>query len=380
MKPTQAQPEGNRERAALAAATAPRRPPAAGPMERYSGRRRAARRAFSLIEVLVAVGITTVLVGFIIVIVNNVSGFWSRTSGRLSAEAQGRFIIDQLTLDLQSALFRDDGNIWFAATIPANTSNSGLWSNTLTTGTAIKPANAAGSLQTPATGNLADARFGIAGTWLRFFTTKRGANNTGQISTTSAPVAVAYQIIRRATSGNEARSQDRRYLLHRAEVRPTTVSSTAPGTLESGFNITATAYAPATNTVRQVNDPAEVRYPTINSVIAENVIDFGVRLYVRDASVAGGLRQVFPANNSTTSYNAKAPPTAVGAGDVFPDVIDVMVRVLTDEGANMIAGYEAAPQRIVARSDRTAQQYWWDLALGNSRVFTRRIIVNTKSP
>lgn len=337
-------------------------------------------RAFTLIEVLVAVGITTVVVGFMIVIVNNVSGFWSRTSGRLSAEAQGRFIIEQLTLDLQSALFRDDGNTWLAITIPANTSNSGLWSNTTTTGTAIKPANAAGSLQTPATGKLADARFGVAGVWLRFFTTKRGANNTTQIATTSAPAAVAYQIIRRATSGNEARSQDRRYLLHRSEVRPTTISSTARGTLEAGFNITSSDYAPSSNNVRQVSDPGEIRYPTINSVIAENVIDFGVRLYVRDASRPDGLRLVFPANNSTTSYVAKAPSTAVGAGDVFPDVIDVMVRVLTDTGANKIAGYEAAPQRIVAPSDRTAQQYWWDLALANSQVFTRRIIVNTKSP
>lgn len=335
-------------------------------------------RAFTLLEVLVAVGITTVLVGFIIVIVNNVSGFWARTSGRLSAEAQGRYVVEQLTQDLQSALFRDDGNVWLAATIPANTSNSGLWSNTLTTGTAIKPANAAGSLQGIATDNLVDARFGTAGVWLRFFTTKRGANNTGSIATTSAPVAVAYQIIRRATSGNEARSQDRRYLLHRSEARPTTVSSTAPGTLESGFNITSSAYAPSSNTVRQVNDPAEIRYPTINSVIAENVIDLGVRFYVRDASKVGGLRLVFPANNSATDYQAKVPSYATGVA--FPDVIDVMVRVLTDEGANKIAGYEAAPQRILAPGDRTAQQYWWDLALGNSQVFTRRIIVNTKTP
>lgn len=339
---------------------------------------RAAFRAFTLLEVLVAVGITSVLIGFIIIIVNNVSGFWSRTSGRVSAEAQGRFVIEQLTLDLQSALYRDDGNVWFAATVLANTSNSSLWSNTLTTGSAIKPANAAGSLLNPATGPIAEARFGNAGVWLRFFTTRRG--NTTALATTSAPVAVGYQIIRRATSGNEARSTDRRYLLHRTEVRPTTISSTAPGTLESGFNITATAYAPSSNTVRQQGDPAEIRYPTINSVIAENVIDFGVRCYVRDASRPGGLRLVFPASNSATNYNARAPSTAVGAGDVFPDVIDVMVRILTDEGANVIAGYEAAPQRFVARSDRTAQQYWWDLALANSQVFTRRIIVNTKSP
>jgi type II secretory pathway pseudopilin PulG len=334
------------------------------------------RRAFTLVEVLVAMFITVVVVGFMIVIVNNVSGYWSRTSGRVSAEAQGRFVIEQLTLDLQSALYRDDGNIWLAATIAANTANTGLWSNTQTTPTAIKPPNAAGSLQTIATGSLANARFGIAGTWLRFFTTKRGPNNS--VTTASTPVAVAYQIVRRATSGNEARSQDRRYLLHRTEVRPTTVSATATGTFESGFNITAAAYAPTTNTVRQVNDPAEIRYPTINSVIAENVIDFGVRLFVRDANVAGGLRQVFPTSNATLNYNAKsAAPTAA---DAFPDVVDVMVRVLTDEGARVLAGYEAAPQRVTLPVGRTAQEYWWDLALANSQVFTRRINLPARSP
>lgn len=342
-------------------------------------RRPGHRRAFTLLEVLIAVGITTVLVGFILVIVNNVSGFWSRTSGRVSAEAQGRFVLDQLTLDLQSALFRDDGNVWLAATILGNTANTGLWSTTATTGSAIKPANNAGSLQTAATGSLADARFGVAGVWLRFFTTRRG--NTNALATASAPVAVAYQIVRRATSGNEARSSDRRYLLHRTEVRPTTLSSTQPGTIESGFSITASAYAPSSNTVRQVNDPAEIRYPTINSVIAENVVDFGVRMYVRDRTRPDGLRLVYPASNtSTATYQARAPARAVGAGDVFPDVIDVMVRVLTDEGASQIAGYEANPQKFFARADRSAQQYWWDLALANSRVFTRRIIVNTTSP
>jgi type II secretory pathway pseudopilin PulG len=348
------------------------------PEPRWGATAWAGRRAFTLIEVLVAMFITVVVVGFMIVIVNNVSSYWSRTSGRVSAEAQGRFVIEQLTLDLQSALYRDDGNIWLAATIPANTANTGLWSNTQTTATAIKPPNAAGSLQTIATGSIANARFGIAGSWLRFFTTKRGPNNS--VTTASTPVAVAYQIVRRATSGNEARSADRRYLLHRTEVRPTSLSSTALGTFESGFNITAAAYAPTTNTVRQVNDPAEIRYPTINSVIAENVIDFGVRLFVRDANVAGGLRQVFPTSNATLNYNAKSPSTAVGVSDTFPEVIDVMVRVLTDEGARVVAGYEAAPQRITLPVGRTAQEYWWDLALANSQVFTRRISVQTRSP
>jgi len=340
-------------------------------------RRNGGKKAFTLIEVLVAVGITALLAAFIVTIVTNVSGFWSRTSGRLSAEAQGRFILDQLTLDLQSALFRDDGGTWLAVTIPANINNTGLWTTTGSTPAALKPANVAGSLQFIATADLSDnsplgPRFGIAGAWLRFFTTKRGGSTT--LANVSAPVAVSYQIVRRATSGNEGRSTDRRYLLHRAEVRPGLANNRA-GTFETGFDIAASAYT-TRPTNFQTGDPAEIRYPAINSVMAENVIDFGVRLYVRDASTTSGLRRIFPLTNNSLSYNARSPASLTGVADVFPDVIDVMVRVLTDEGARLLAGYEASPQRVTAAPGRSTQQYWWDLVLANSQVFTRRIVVN----
>lgn len=346
----------------------------------YDCERGRCRRAFTVIEILVALGITAFITAFIVAIVSNVSGFWSRTSGRLSAEAQARFVIDQLALDLSSAQFRDDGNTWLAVTILSGTNNAGnLWNTTGTTPVSLKPSNANGSLQGIVSGNLADARFGIAGAWLRFFTVKRGSNTTTNLNTTaattSAPVAVSYQIIRRATSGSEARSSDRRYLLHRSEVRPAALSAQRPGTLESGYDITAPAYAPGRNTA-QVQDPAEIRYPTIDSVIAENVIDFGVRLYVRDPATTTGLRLVFPTTNTMLVYTAATPSGVSAATNSFPDVVDVMVRVLTDEGARLIAGYEANPQRVTNPQGRTAQQYWWDLALAHSQVFTRRIIIN----
>lgn len=337
------------------------------PRATFPGRLCRLRRAFTIVEVLVAVGITAALAGFIVVIVGNVSGFWARTSGRLSAEAQGRFILDQITVDLQSALYRDDGKTWLAATILANTTNTfGLWNTTGTTSSALKPANAAGSQQGTAIGPLADARFGIGGTWLRFFTTKRGAGTT----VAPAPVAVGYQIVRRASSGNEARSTDRRYLLHRTEVLPATTFST-------GYDLALAAYNPTRNTAA-VGNAAEIRCPTINSVIGENVVDFGVRLYVRDAAAVDGLRRVFPANNNALNYTARTPSSVTGAADPFPEVLDVMVRVLTDEGARVLAGYEASPQRVTAQTGRTVQQFWWDIVLANSQVFTRRIVINAQ--
>lgn len=356
-----------------------------------AGARRPAA-GFTLIEILVALGITALLAGFIVALLTNISGFWSRTSGRISAEAQARYVLDQLTLDLQGALYRDDGNTWLAASIPANQNNTiSLWNNTGTTGNAVKPANGAGSLQFIATGNLADnhdrsPRFGVAGTWLRFFTVKRGsnpANPTAALTatSTSAPVAVAYQIVRRATSAT-ANNQDRRYLFHRSEVRPAALSATQPGTLQSGFHITAAAYQP-TSLSTQAAAPAEVRFPTLNSVIAENVIDFGLRMYVHVPNADAGaleLRQIFPSSNTDLAHEAKLPPRiANGDGtytDCFPEVVDVMVRVLTDEGARTLFKFETGV--LTAPQGRTPQQFWWELAVAHSQVFTRRIVLNAK--
>src|SRR5882672_9808547 len=88
-----------------------------------------AHRAFTVLELLVAAGITALLAGIVLAMVTNVSGSFARTTGRLSAAAQARLALDQLTLDLQSALYRDDGAAWLAASITGNqTQPSGsLW-------------------------------------------------------------------------------------------------------------------------------------------------------------------------------------------------------------------------------------------------------------
>ncbi len=87
---------------------------------------------------------------------------------------------------------------------------------------------------------------------------------------------------------------------------------------------------------------------------------------------------MFPLTNTTTTYLAKTPSTVAAATDAFPDVVDVMVRILDDEGARLIAGYEAAPPSItlpVTTPPTTAAQYWWQIALAHSQVFTRRIVI-----
>lgn len=366
---------------------------------------RTRRRAsgFTLLELLVAAAITAALAGFIALIVRNVGSTWSRASGRLSTDAEARLVLDQLALDLQGAMYRDDGNTWFAVDVLDRTSNSGLWqvsaTNSKPTGT-----GANGSvLLTPA--NIADARFGQAGVWLRFFTTRRGVNDGSSgatlANTASAPVAVGYQIIRRFVASNTTNTSTA-YLLHRAEARPSATGTGAtarPGVLESGYNITAAAYTTSTastNNGTTTGDPRGVQVPgsarNLDAVIADHVIDFGVRCYVRDASQPGGLRLIFPANATGALVNnanarlratlpANVPADQWGNAQPMPEVVDVMLRLLTPEGAALIANLErtqAPPLTAPAKYNNNAQQWWWGVATENSRVYTRRITIHAR--
>src|SRR5690349_20917137 len=89
-------------------------------LRRETPRLSTSRRAFTVIELLVAAGITAILAGFIAVIVRNVSVVWTRAGNRLGTDAQARIVLDQLQLDLQGAIFRDDGNVWMAADLLNN--------------------------------------------------------------------------------------------------------------------------------------------------------------------------------------------------------------------------------------------------------------------
>lgn len=335
-------------------------------------------RGFTLIEVLVASGITLLLAGFMVAIVGNVTGFWSRTSGRISAESQARYALDQLTLDLQSAIYRDDGATWLAANVPVtNTATSGsVWVTTGATIGNLKPSTATGTTNPTLTygaASIANATFGPAGTWLRFFTTKRGANTATDVTTLSAPVAVGWQIIRRASATNTA-NIDRRYFLHRAEVTPA-------NTLNTGFDITTTAYAgtaAASGNTGTLGTARSVRIPLdLGTIVAENVIDFGVYFYTRPAAGAPSSApiRIFPSGAETT-HLANRPPRSGTAITQFPEEAEIMIRVLTDEGAVQIAAFENG--RITLPAGRSAAQYWWDIAVAKSQVFTRRVILRAQ--
>ena len=70
-------------------------------------------------------------------------------------------------------------------------------------------------------------------------------------------------------------------------------------------------------------------------------------------------------NPSDASYNS------------FPEVIDVMIRVLTSEGESAINALEEGLTPVPAGFEEG--EYWWEIAEKNSEVYTRRIKIFSSS-
>ncbi|MDI1319067.1 MAG: hypothetical protein PSW75_02595, partial [bacterium] len=72
--------------------------------------------------------------------------------------------------------------------------------------------------------------------------------------------------------------------------------------------------------------------------------------------------------------HAATDATASGDPNRFPEVADVLVRVLTEEGARLLEAMEksngAITRPLAYASDA---EWWWGVVEANSRVFVRRV-------
>jgi len=73
------------------------------------------KRAFTLIEIMVATAVMVIMVALVIQITSEVLKVWNRAAGKLSAAAEARIALDLLTTDLETAILRDDGLQWLRA-------------------------------------------------------------------------------------------------------------------------------------------------------------------------------------------------------------------------------------------------------------------------
>ncbi|HET7535865.1 MAG TPA: type II secretion system protein [Candidatus Didemnitutus sp.] len=315
------------------------------------------RRAFTILELLVAVAITVVMAGMVLSVTTGTVALWRRTQSRLEATAQARLALDFIERDIQAAILRRDAGAWLASDILGGSPDI-VAHGWFTAGT-IKPSGTESQRLVPADApaRIEQARFGMSGCWLRLFTTKIDDNSTDR--TLSAPSVVSYQIERKrvGTDNTEAR-----YRLYRSEVRQEATSGGRPGSFQSGIDLTAGNYATASGTP---GDTGTVITPASGDVLADNVVDFGVWFYVRNSG--GTLQRVYPAN--ATDFTYRSP----NAG-VIPEAADVVLRILSREGVTELNALEMGRLTRPASYANDAE-WWWGVVEAHSSVFVRRIEV-----
>lgn len=69
-------------------------------------------KGFTLIEILAATSIMVAIILMVLYLTNGILTSWTRASGQLSSNFEGRIALDLVTQDLQSAVFRNDNKVW----------------------------------------------------------------------------------------------------------------------------------------------------------------------------------------------------------------------------------------------------------------------------
>jgi type II secretory pathway pseudopilin PulG len=295
--------------------------------------------AFTVIELLVAVAITVVLAGLLIAVTRSALNLWQNTQDSSTANVQAKVALDFLVRDLQAAIYREAGESTLAIDIVGIGNLSAhewrqdyLGANKPDTVSILTPS-------TDATGRyLESSRFGRGGVWLRFLTTNQ---RTGG----GAPAMVGYQISRRPISGPTAATN------------PPAVRYTLSRMFLDGDDTFAGGYVAA-------NHDSALTSPGTDDALCDNVVDFGVWCYRRNTD--GTLDTIYPSGAQDRDFR--------GAGNQFPDVVDVMLRVLTDSGATELEQMEAG---LVQRPTlyATDADWWWAVVEAQSRIYSARVVM-----
>lgn len=291
-------------------------------------------RGFTLVELIVALGITLLLATMSLLAVRGLLALWQRAHGGGIGAIEAKLALDQLERDIHSAILRKDGTVWCDVRVVADAELAAHgWD---LTGPRVKPGEASGRLLGDGGGSsIAGARFGRAGAWLRLVTSDYDGE-TGA----SRPVAISYQLARRAAG----------YALFREKM-------SAKATFENVMGVGFGAASPAALVAVENDD-----------VLASNVVDFGVWVFTRDAT--GRRVRLFPTTNV-------APVAAEFPGGGDPVVMEIMIRMLTDEGATRLQAFESGHVDVAPGSG--GDEAWWALVEAHSRVYARTIELKARA-
>jgi prepilin-type N-terminal cleavage/methylation domain-containing protein len=334
------------------------------------------KKAFTVLELLVALAVTAVLSGLLLTISVQVLNTQKQSSNDLETNQVAQLVLDRIEEDLQCAIFRNDGNVWMELSMQhgINTDWQEPDNPNLSKPDSVRYLWATSSMPTSTFegGPLKNARFGKASVWLKFFTQAPDmdidSNNSGGAR------AIGYQLIRHGVTA--APKSSRRYQLYRSDI-------SERNTFQRGYNLPDYSENPHQNedssTLRvssaikiPINsDPAQANVFSL----AINIIEFGVRAYVVEnkSTGSGNLIQIFPYNetNSMHSLKCKSNPKVNQDEGRFPDVMDVMIKVISNEGARILERYE---EGLVKKPEELSnEEYWWQIAEQYSATYIRRI-------
>jgi prepilin-type N-terminal cleavage/methylation domain-containing protein len=321
--------------------------------------RAARRRGFTLVEILTATAIMVLIVSLVMMVLTQVMSGWSRASEDLATSEKASKIFHLVAQDLETAVFRSDGNQWLSLTS-----------------------------ETPAGSPSTDAQMSR----LIFYTTPelRQTKDAGQSGAAGQNIpgdtcAVEYRVIYADPFGSSSSTQ-KTFQLHRVVVDSASTflgvnKQPLMGISQAGGSAAPTLWQTFDTIVDKTDQPISSQITmgqgkslniniygakNKNSILEDNVVQFSVFLYFYGYNPAGGQGpaiQPYP----MTQYGLLNPPiyyygggTKSGGANnpsfldahtnpnnppVFVSMAfaDITVTILTDDGAAYLQSQGAAP-------------------------------------
>ena len=286
------------------------------------------KSAFTLVEVVVAVAVASVIGYFVISFSISLLQVWKVNQRSVGTELDANIVLDILAADLQNAVRlsrNDDAGVVFSVTVMDRTiaeDEERGWED--------------GSLRASVNDfDPAVHSYGWGGSWLRFFAAAPTLN------------AVAYQIVRRQPYEGAT--------FHRYGLFRSVVSQHLTEDQDTGFDLSAGIYADPAFSYDDPEDstddadfgyPATIAQPNLKDLLAENVVDFGIRIFAYDADALAngvapkGMMLLFPFATfdaaGNPSWDTSNRTFVADSFSTYPDVAEVFLRVLDSEGARLL--------------------------------------------
>ena len=302
-----------------------------------------------MIELMAALGVTAVIGYFFISIGRDFVVAWDHVGDSVARETEARGALDTIARDFESAFFREGDDAMFAVDVLDDESGD----------------NWEGGAKRPTTDGIDPSlhQYGWAGSWVRLFTAAPSFN------------AVGYRIIRTTIKDGVG---EPRYMLYR------NVATMEDTVLEAETALAADGAEVFDFDSGMYLDGDYMLGTTRENILAVNVVDFGVRLYIYDSSEGGdpsgddapdGLRLIFPADGSSALESSVeslihrgSKLSGVAYEERYPDVVEVFLRVLNQDGADELLEMEKAGD----------VSFWEKTVEKKSRLYRRYITVGGK--